>query len=452
MSERLGISTQKLQELTYAAGPLGEEGLGTGLRLLARNANEAATGNKEAAKAFRTLGVHVRDANGQLLPADQLLSQVADGMQGMTNDTERVAIATQLFGRDGMRMINMLKDGSAGLDAMGAEARDLGFIMSDELMASTEAAHKAEKKFDFALQALRNTIAAKLIPGATWLLTTLLAMVKRFRELLAGSKMVEVAIAALGSAMALLALTGVVRLLSSLGSLAMSALSLAGAFGAAGNAALLMQLKSMLIGGAILVLAAVIALLADEIAVMLTGGETAFAKWELQIERWYDSLMKMDFSKSPILNFIREVLKGLDAAKELGFGWIMALAGDESARAAVRRENLLGPRAEPIPGTEGMTPYVAPGFLDKLKEPGGFLEGILGPRPFVPASAGAITSNRAINAPQISTNITVNAAPGQSPDQIGSAVANAFDEHLKNWVETQASDLLPRAAAAGGGG
>jgi hypothetical protein len=44
----------------------------------------------------------------------------------------------------------------------------------------------------------------------------------------------------------------------------------------------------------------------------------------------------------------------------------------------------------------------------------------------------------------VNTNVTINGAD-KNPEQIGSAVANAIDEHLKNWVETQASDLLPRA-------
>jgi len=452
LSERLGVSTQKLQELTYAAGPLGEEGLANGLRYLARNAAEAGKGNTEAAKAFRTLGVHVRDANGQLLPADELLTRVADGMQGMTNDTERVALSMQLFGRDGSRMINMLKDGSAGLEAMGAEARDLGYVMSGELMAATDENHKAQRRLNVSLMGLRNTIAAKLIPGATWLLTTLLAMVKRFRELLAGSKMVEVAITGITIAMGAMAAVASLRLFSALGSLAMSALSLAGAFGVAGRELLIMQLKASLIGLVILGLAAVIALLADEIWTFFTGGETVMGDLGKEIDHWYERFMKMDFSQHPILGFLREVLWALNEAKAAGFGWLMNMMGEKGSEGPANAEywarmaeqgiylkgspqyaELMGQYPGASTATPGSVPAVAPTVTASSGAVGNWFQGQL-------RELGILAPRHA----SVNTNVTINGAD-KNPEQIGSAVANAIDEHLKNWVETQASDLLPRA-------
>lgn len=133
MAQSSGVATQALQKLEYAGkfANVSLEEIAGGLRFLSRNAYEAATGNKEAIAAFRDLGVAVTDAAGQVLPAEQLLGAVADRMQAMPDGARKAALAMQVLGRGGTRLIPMLNEGRAGLAARGAEAQRFGLVLSD---------------------------------------------------------------------------------------------------------------------------------------------------------------------------------------------------------------------------------------------------------------------------------------------------------------------------------
>src|SRR5882762_7940607 len=127
-SEQVGVSTDALYLWRTAAQftGLAAEDMTTSLRFLQRNAYEASQGSAEAAKAFASVGVNIRDASGKLKSGDQLMRDLADGLEKVDDPAKKVAVATQLLGRSGARLLPVLRGGSAGLDKMRDELVDLG--------------------------------------------------------------------------------------------------------------------------------------------------------------------------------------------------------------------------------------------------------------------------------------------------------------------------------------
>lgn len=90
--------------------------LGKGLNKLNINLVKAAEGNEDLARKFQALGVNVKDANGQVAPADQVLRQIADRFADMPDGAQKAAAAVTLFGKAGADLIPLLNEGAASME------------------------------------------------------------------------------------------------------------------------------------------------------------------------------------------------------------------------------------------------------------------------------------------------------------------------------------------------
>jgi hypothetical protein len=185
-AQKLGVSVVALQELRHAAAlsNVSNEDLTTGLRFLARNAFEASTGSKEMQKDFARLGVTVTDAHGKLKPAEQLFTEMSDGLKGLKSETERTALAQSLFGRGGSNLIPLLLQGSAAIREQRMEAHALGAVMDAELIAMSEEYLDTQDRLKAVWQGIKNIIAKELIPVFDRMGKRTIAWVKANRELL----------------------------------------------------------------------------------------------------------------------------------------------------------------------------------------------------------------------------------------------------------------------------
>ena len=134
MSSRVGVSVEFLGQLGHAAALGGTDlaALEAGIRRMQRTAYDATRGLSTAKDAFAALGVNVRGANGQLKGTEQLYMESVAALSRMSNETQKAALASTIFGRSGTAMLPMLKDGTAGMAAMMQEAQRLGLVMSGE--------------------------------------------------------------------------------------------------------------------------------------------------------------------------------------------------------------------------------------------------------------------------------------------------------------------------------
>jgi len=90
--------------------------LGKGLTKLNVNLVKAAEGNEELARKFQALGINVKNANGQVVPADKALKQIADRFADMPDGAQKAAAAVALFGKSGTELIPLLNEGAASME------------------------------------------------------------------------------------------------------------------------------------------------------------------------------------------------------------------------------------------------------------------------------------------------------------------------------------------------
>ncbi len=90
--------------------------LGKGLNKLNVNLVKAAEGNEALASNFKRLGVSIKDANGQVVPADRVLKQIADRFADMPDGAQKAAAAVALFGKSGADLIPLLNEGAAAME------------------------------------------------------------------------------------------------------------------------------------------------------------------------------------------------------------------------------------------------------------------------------------------------------------------------------------------------
>jgi hypothetical protein len=126
LSTRTGIAADKLQAFANAGklADVSQSDLETGLRTLARTQAEAADGVATYADAYAALGLSVKKADGSLKPSDQLLGEIADKFQDLPNGPEKAAVAMDIFGRSGSKLITLLNGGTEALERFNYETSE----------------------------------------------------------------------------------------------------------------------------------------------------------------------------------------------------------------------------------------------------------------------------------------------------------------------------------------
>lgn len=167
-AQKVGVGVEALSRLKYA-GELADvslDQLSGGLKKLSVNMAEvAAGGGDKAATAFRTLGVAVTDAAGNLRGSDAVFADVAEKFAGMRDGAQKTALAVALFGKSGSDLIPLLNAGRDGLAEMGAEADALGVTITANTAAAAEQFNDNLTRLKAAGTGVTTTLAAGLAPA-----------------------------------------------------------------------------------------------------------------------------------------------------------------------------------------------------------------------------------------------------------------------------------------------
>ena len=166
-ADKLGIGIEALQEFHYAAQRSGMsvEEFNKSLEFLQRGAAEAARGSGTAKDAYKALGISVLDSSGRLKSSETIMNEVADRLGRLKDPLLRTTLATRIFGRSGTGMLNMLKDGSAGLAQLRKEAHAAGAVMSEKLARDSEVFQDLWLNITSVAKGLANMLSERLMPA-----------------------------------------------------------------------------------------------------------------------------------------------------------------------------------------------------------------------------------------------------------------------------------------------
>ena len=185
-AQKIGLSTDALQELTFASKLSGVEQatLEGGIKRLSRGMLEASQGVATYADTYEDLGIKVEDGSGKLKTSDVIIEEIADKLAGMEDVTRKTAIAQELFGRAGAELIPLLNSGSKGIQKMRKEARSLGIVMSSKATKASEKFNDELLRTTEVVLALKRQIGLALLPIIQKLTTAFRGWVIQNRELI----------------------------------------------------------------------------------------------------------------------------------------------------------------------------------------------------------------------------------------------------------------------------
>lgn len=125
MASVTGLSTKQLQEFAYASDliDVSMDTLTGSLKKLTSNMNSAKDGTGTQAEAFKKLGVSVTDAKGNLRNSNEVFNETIRALGNIKNETERDALAMQLFGKSATDLNPLIEGGIDTLDEMRKESK-----------------------------------------------------------------------------------------------------------------------------------------------------------------------------------------------------------------------------------------------------------------------------------------------------------------------------------------
>lgn len=172
LAKQTGISTDEIQKMRYAADlvDVSLEDITGALRKMKPKMDE----NNET---FQRLGVSVTNADGSLRSATDVFYDSIDALSKVQNETERDQLAMALFGKSADQLAGIIDDGGAALKQYGAEAENLGLIMSgdtlDALNQTNDVIDQTKARLDGTMAQIGADVATVLGPalekGAEWI-------------------------------------------------------------------------------------------------------------------------------------------------------------------------------------------------------------------------------------------------------------------------------------------
>lgn len=180
LAAAVGTTTESISALSFAAELSGvsQAELGSSLTKLAKSAADAAAGAQTQAAAFDALGIAVKGVDGQLKNTDVLLAEIADKFARYEDGAAKTALAQQVFGESGARLIPLLNAGAAGIEALKDEAESLGLVFGGDTGPQAELFNDNITRLNAGVKGLFNRVAIELLPTLSNLSTNLLQSAK----------------------------------------------------------------------------------------------------------------------------------------------------------------------------------------------------------------------------------------------------------------------------------
>lgn len=181
-----GISSDTLQELSYASGMLDVDldSITTTLKKNTKAMAEAADGNMKYAEIYDMLGVNIYDANENLRSSEEVYWEVIDALGKMDNATERDAVAMELLGKSATELNPLILAGSQGMAKLAEEAHESGYVMGHEVLESFTDYQDTLDKLEKAVEALKNSMGRLLLPILKRMATTGASAISKFTNAL----------------------------------------------------------------------------------------------------------------------------------------------------------------------------------------------------------------------------------------------------------------------------
>lgn len=167
LSMQTGQSTQQLQEFAYASEliDVSVDTLQGSLTKLTNNMQDTMNGTGNAKASFDKLGVSVINAvDGSMRSANDVFYETIDALGQVKNETERDAMAMDIFGRSAQDLNPLIIQGSKTLKEYADEAHNVGYVLDDEALSALGAVDDAYQRLQNTQEGVKNQLSAEFAP------------------------------------------------------------------------------------------------------------------------------------------------------------------------------------------------------------------------------------------------------------------------------------------------
>lgn len=316
LSESTGMAVEDIEKLKCASGSMGVpfDSVSSSLKTLSDNMNSTGSDNEQLQESFKKLGVNMKDSmTGDVKDSTETFYEIIDALGQVSDETERNALAMDIFGTSAEDLEPLISGGSEALQGLASQAEDAGLILSGD---TVEAANEFKESMDSLKETggqiffdIGAAIAAELLPYLQDAQDTLNNILEWVNE---NQEVIVACIVAIGAGLATL---NVVAIVQGLISAFMKFKKAAEEVGIA-QAALNLVMEANPIG---IVIAAVAALAAG--IVYLWKKNEGFRDAVTKIWGTIKKVIKgaLDFIMDPIGTLIEKVKEAVEWFKKLAF-------------------------------------------------------------------------------------------------------------------------------------
>lgn len=166
LSTQFGIGTDTLQEYMYMAEltDTSVETITGSITKLTKNMQSASEGSKTTSNAFKALGIEVTNSDGSMRDATEVFNEAIGALGKVENETERNALAMNIFGKSAMDLNPLIAVGAEGLEDYAKEAHNVGYVLDNETLESLGETDDQMQRAKKAIEAVKTQIGTYLAP------------------------------------------------------------------------------------------------------------------------------------------------------------------------------------------------------------------------------------------------------------------------------------------------
>ncbi len=171
-SRQAGLSTATFQELQYASGLAGvsTEEFALSMKTLNRSLGDLAANRGPLKELLSKVSPSLFKAMKGAKNTEQALDLMFDALAKVKDPAKRAVLAQAAFGEAGIKMALLTETGTEAIVTARKEFRELGGVLSDEALASTEQYNDSLSRLGVAWGGLKNTFGAAFVRAALpWL-------------------------------------------------------------------------------------------------------------------------------------------------------------------------------------------------------------------------------------------------------------------------------------------
>lgn len=167
LSTQTSIGTDTLQKWSYASELIDVpvETMTGSMAKMIKQMGAADKGSESTAAKFKALGVNIYDSNGKLRDSEAVFFDCIDALGNVGNETERDALAMEIFGKKAQDLNPLIVAGADKLKDLGEEGEAMGAVFSGDALDAMGSFDDSMQRFNATGEGLKNTIGLLLIPA-----------------------------------------------------------------------------------------------------------------------------------------------------------------------------------------------------------------------------------------------------------------------------------------------